>query len=395
MPTHLSPGWRRDFSEGRLETLKGVQLASPAVDVARNRLCLGTPDGHLECMTASGGQTLWRKRIPPRKAGQEGTPLNLEAAAAVAEAEADKEKIRRTSSHSAIFDGGQLIVGTDDGLLLCLDSASGEEIWRYEVPGALIRKPLLVKDRVVFVDGTNTVYALDRNTGAWVWQVQRPPPAEFALSSEGAPASDGERVYVGFSDGHLVALSLQDGAQIWKRDLAPEHDKFEDVDATPQVINGTLYAASAASALYALDPSTGDVRWTQPIEGIVGLHAFQGDLIASTDRSTVIRLSGHDGSRRWRLRYPGGAANEAVTAGQYVVVTLAEIGLQFINPHTGQPIQRFNPGHGVSAPATVTPEGHVYFVGDGGVLYSLVHRKTGPGRSTRSEAPFGHYGLDN
>lgn len=399
-PTHLLPGWRRDFSELRLESNKAVHLAAPAIDADRNRLCLGTPSGYIECMVASSGVTLWRKWIPPRKGAESEVkiqaPLRDLAAESDAEAEAEKARVKRSSSSSAIMDNGQLIIGTDDGLLLCLDSKTGDEIWRYEVPGALIKRPVLVKNRILFVDGTNTLYALNRDTGAWEWQVDRPPPAEFALSSEGMPASDGERAYVGFSDGHLMALSLNDGAQLWKRDLAPEHDKFEDVDATPVISNGVLYAASAASALYALDPVTGEVKWTQPIEGIIGMTGHEGDLIASTDRGQLLRLSGQDGHVRWRVRFPGGAPNEAVEVGPYLAVTMAEMGLRFVDPKSGQPIQHFNPGQGISAPPTVGEDGNLYVLGDDAVLYSFIHQKVPqPPRSSRSDAPFNHFGLDD
>ncbi len=342
-PVPMQPAWRRVVNPGELSRERAAELAGAAYDAPGNRVAIGSGSGYFACLRASDGHVIWRKKVAGSVSGR------------------------------AIFDGPDVLIGTDDGELMALDARTGDERWRYVVEGAVVRAPVVAQGLVVFVDGTNVVYAVDRATGAWRWQYRRDPPADFALMGEGRPTVDGDKVFVGFSDGVIAALALEDGAVLWTTDLAPEHERFQDVDASPVVQNGTVYAASVAAGLYALEPATGAVRWTRPVPGIVELAAAEGDLLASIDQGQLLRLDGDDGQARWRVRFPGnaGAPGAVGQLGSLVMVGLSRGGLYWIDLRTGRPIRRFGPGNGVFGPPVVGADGSLFMLSNGGVFYAF------------------------
>jgi outer membrane protein assembly factor BamB len=341
-PMALRPAWRKVLNEGPVYREKPTERAVAAIDPGTGRVAVGTVGGWFQALSLAGGDVIWRVPVPGG-----------------------------VSAH-AVFDQGRVLTGTDDGELLALDAASGRREWSFRGKADVTQAPTVAGGLIYFVDASNTLYAIDRNTGEWRWQYRREAPAEFALVGEARPTVDGSRVFAGFSDGVLVALAAEDGAVLWTKDLAPEHERFQDVDATPQVIDGTLYAASAASGLYALDPASGDIRWTLPQPGITGLAAYEGDLVASSDRGLLLRVDLATAKVVWQVRFESeGAPSAPTVAAGVVMVGLSRGSMYFVDPASGRVLRRFASGQGFSAPAAGN-DGAVSVLSNGGVLYSFL-----------------------
>ncbi|MCY4523530.1 MAG: PQQ-binding-like beta-propeller repeat protein, partial [Halobacteriovoraceae bacterium] len=66
------------------------------------------------------------------------------------------------------------------------------------------------------------------------------------------------RLYVGLADGNMAAFSLEDGQLLWEQKIAIG-DKFIDVDTSPVLIDGQLYANPSTGFLTILNPDTGAI----------------------------------------------------------------------------------------------------------------------------------------
>jgi outer membrane protein assembly factor BamB len=339
----MAPAWRRTIDLGAIKLESSPRRAGGAYDAQLNRLYIAARDGELLCLSGAGGAVLWRADLPGAGRG------------------------------NAVVDGQQVIVGTDDGYLVAFSTVDGTENWRYQVKGAVAATPVIAGPHVLFVDGSNAIYAVDRQTGAWRWQHRRDPPATFALVGTAAPVVSDDRVFVGFSDGMFVALGLQDGATLWSRDLAPEQERFQDVDAQAVATGGLIYAASAAGGLYAMEPDSGSVRWHASLTGIIGMHSIDGDLLVSVDRGATLRLSALDGKVRWRVRFgkADGVPGEPTPVAGYVAVTTHGGALHMLDADVGRPVQVFRPGSGLHASPAIADDGSIFLLSDGGVLYAL------------------------
>jgi alcohol dehydrogenase (cytochrome c) len=126
--------------------------------------------------------------------------------------------------------------------------------------GVFASTPVVDHGTVYVQDLRSNVFALDRDTGAVRWT------RRFAARNDGPNglAVDGERVY-GATDADAFALSASSGRQEWSRHLSNKSEQF--VDVAPVAWRGLVflstigYAPYGRGAIYALDASSGAVRW--------------------------------------------------------------------------------------------------------------------------------------
>lgn len=359
----IVPVWRAPLSQPTVFREIRHQLGGVAHDVNGDRVAAVVADGTLYCLKASNGDVLWRTNI----GGGGGGHAYFRRAPSL------RDSGKAVQDWIGTDDGSLIFLGTDDGRMMALRASDGRKVWSYRVQGAITRGPVFADGLVYFVDGENAVYALKEATGEWVWQYRRDAPAEFALVGESRPVVADGRVYVGFSDGVLVSLDAKDGAVAWQRDLAPEHDRFQDVDASAVVINKKVYAASAAAGVYALKPDSGEVIWNVPVTGAVHLIKHDEDIIVSLDEGQLLRMRGVDGFVQWRTRFgrASGAPGEPVLVGTDLLVGLSKGALHSLDAYSGRPINHFTPGNGMHGPITVGTDGRVFFLSDGAVLYGF------------------------
>lgn len=138
-------------------------------------------------------------------------------------------------------------------LALTLD---GLQRWRFDAPGTtwLEQTPTVVGDRIYAALSTGQVVALDLDSGVLRWQRDIGPVSKPLT----APATDGERLYIGARDG-LYALDL-DGRAVWH--VATDRR----IATVPVVTSGMVYATCHDHHLYALDAVTGKQVWRYAME---------------------------------------------------------------------------------------------------------------------------------
>jgi outer membrane protein assembly factor BamB len=279
-----------------------------------------------------------------------------------------KKKIGSVSSR-ALVHRGRIYVGTDDGFVVCLNTM-GDEQWRYSTRSPILEEPVIAGDALIVSNEGDQVYALDLETGKFRWLYKTDSDSEFTLRGHSGITVDGELVYAGFADGSVVALRSATGSVAWLSSLKGTEDRFVDVDTTPVVAGDLLLAASSAGGLFAMDKTTGRIRWNREITGGGGLIATE-DRIYFVAADVGVHAMDLDGNIIWRQGTRGGgeSANPVLHEG-YLIFNLSEDGLFVAKAATGEVVQYFDPGNGISAPATMGRQ-HLYVMSNGSVLYSL------------------------
>jgi outer membrane protein assembly factor BamB len=294
-----------------------------------------------------------------------------------------KKKIGSVSSRPAVA-GGFLYIGTDDGLLLCLNSENGAELWRYATRGPILEEPVivdLIADKptqvVVFANEADQVYALDAVTGEFRWQYKAEPPEEYTLRGHAGVKVAGGLVYTGFAGGTLVALRIENGSVAWLTSLKGDADRFVDVDATPVALGDTLYVTSASGGVWALDAATGLVRWRSSLDK-VGNDGSTGPIASDGERLYVgvadlgVHALDLGGNVIWRQGTRGGGEpGDIVVSGDYLMYTLADAGLFVADRRTGETLQYLDPGDGISGEPVVSTEDQLFVLSNRGILYAL------------------------
>ncbi len=168
----------------------------------------------------------------------------------------------------------------------CLDASNGKEIWRKELPLRSFGAPLLLGKTIVYGVGTGNLtedlssepepnrtpetkpagmlICRDTATGNEVWKIDLPKSVHTKL------AADARAIYACCKDGSIYSFDRKTGKQIWKIALGTE------LTAGPAIATMArgfatiaIYAASKDGNVYALDAQTGNVFWMRPIIGTV------------------------------------------------------------------------------------------------------------------------------
>jgi outer membrane protein assembly factor BamB len=247
----------------------------------------------------------------------------------------------------AVVEDGLVYVPGGDGTLYALDASTGQERWRYSAGEELVTVPTIAQDLVMVASQTDSVFALERGTGKWVWQYRRDPPSGFSIRGASGVSVQGDTVFVGFSDGHLVALGRANGQVKWDRALSPG-GQFGDVDATPILMDGVLYTASYREGVFALDPATGEVRWQSKVPGLTHIAARRGVLFCTGDERVEARLA-DNGRLIWTLPLKETAARPSALVNQFLAVPTSRE-LLFVDLASGRRVLGWDPGRGVTAP---------------------------------------------
>lgn len=117
------------------------------------------------------------------------------------------------------------------------------------------------------------VIALDRRTGEVQWErkVAERLPVAGVHGTNGyasfSPVTDGEGLYVSFGSYGVYALDPATGEVRWTYEMGPQHTRRGWGEAgSPALAGGALLVVAdqeGASRIHALDAATGEVRWTR------------------------------------------------------------------------------------------------------------------------------------
>jgi len=267
------------------------ELGEPTFFGDGERLVAGDRRGRLAAFEVAGGKLLWSRNLgdavvaPPVPVGAD-----------------------------------RLLIAGADGSLRLLSSDTGEDLWVDARPGqaGFHSRPLVHGPLVVAQDAANKVVGRTLE-GRFVFAYEDVPPLdELALFGEAPPATDGKRIFLGMSDGTVLALPPTGGKAIWGAVLPSERPRAADAQAGPVVMGGRVYAGSTQAGLVVLDASTGRTQASVDLSGLVHLVAAgPGELYALAWDGTVVRFDIGDTARpgvRWSVKAPGVPARPALTS---------------------------------------------------------------------------------
>ncbi|MEL6186779.1 MAG: PQQ-binding-like beta-propeller repeat protein [Myxococcota bacterium] len=336
--------WKADLGTFELLATNKEEWTRPLVTADGARVFVGSTKGRLEAREVESGRLLWKRD----DMGAIG---------------ADMVEFRRL-----------VVVGSDSDAV-ALGKVRGTEVWRVPLGSRIGGAVTTTGTVAVFPIRPNGFVAVDLEAGERLWQVKRATPEGLTIRGQAGAVVDAQRglVFLGFSDGALVAVRLNDGSTAWVASLGKSGEFFSDVDALARLPDGDLLAASYNSGLYRMDPSNGAIRWQrETLTRIVGLVATpSGRILASEGEGQVLGLDPAKGSVRWRYRMEKGAPSLAALLPEGRAAIASSRGPAVIlATSNGRPLQLVAPGPGSS----VAPRVHgrsLFIYSNGGLLLAL------------------------
>ena len=267
--SRLEKRWRLDLGP----SYSGPVIAGPAVIVTETR---DKKTEHVRALDRVSGQELWQ-------ASWEGS-LKVPFFAA-----SNGSWIRSTPC----VDGDRIYVAGMRDVLVCLEAATGREIWRLDFMQDL-KSPLpsfgfvsspLVRGDHVFVQAGAGFVKLDKRTGKVVWRVLEDGGGMMgsAFSSPYPVELGGVPQILVQSRDDLAGVDPEAGTVLWKTKV----EAFRGMNiVTPTVHDGKVFTTSygGGSWLFAVDPARAEKPveqvWRNKIQGymstpvVIGGHAY-------------------------------------------------------------------------------------------------------------------------
>jgi len=146
--------------------------------------------------------------------------------------------------------------------------------WTYPISFAGLETTPLVADGVMYVTGNNQVFALSARTGSEIWRFERPKSDPAGLSSDArigvnrGVALLGNRIFYLTDNDHLVALDRLTGALLWEVDTPAEgRPGFYGGTGAPLVVGDLVMTGTGGADdgirgfAAAYKAATGELAW--------------------------------------------------------------------------------------------------------------------------------------
>ncbi|MHC4895813.1 MAG: outer membrane protein assembly factor BamB family protein [Planctomycetota bacterium] len=169
-----------------------------------------------------------------------------------------------------------LYAGLGGGHLVCVDTRTGDPIWRFQMSiGGLSTSPLLYKDSIIAIHGKENT---DTSAIGRMVAIRRGTDAEPAkgpiildrsselwrndlVSFTSSPVLVGNRVYQTVQTGDLYCVDADTGRKLWHHKLAPDQ-----IHASPAYGDGKLYVPMNNGSFYIIEPKEDGPKILQKLQ---------------------------------------------------------------------------------------------------------------------------------
>ena len=246
-------------------------------------------------------------------------------------------------------DADSVYVGTEDGVLMSLDAATGERKWSQTVEGEILAAPASGEGLVVVNTGAGTLFAFNKDTGEQLWLSESDVPP-LTLRGISAPAISNGGVILGTPTGKVQVNIIDSGIVAWETPItspsgATELERIVDIDAAPLMYGGIIYAVSYNGTLAAVELRSGRVIWKREYGSYRNLSLDENVLYVVDNSSHVYALDRRNGVELWSQ---SGLKQRVLTAaepvGDYIVLGDKWGYLHWINKESGKIVARYDLG---------------------------------------------------
>ncbi len=271
------------------------------------------------------------------------------------------------------LDPDQIYMGTIDGRVIAYDRNGGAELWNAQVSSEVLIPPVSADGVVVVrcIDGR--VFGLDAINGRRIWVYDHSVPL-LTLRGNADLLVRGGMVFVGFDDGSVSTLKLEDGSLVWNQaivsqDGRTELERLADVGTQMVIVASDLIVSSYKNRVDSLAADSGRLLWFKEISSATGVQVDRTNLAVSDSRGDLWLLDRRNGSTMWKLdRMRNRGLTRPAFYGDYLVVGDKEGYLHWLDTEIGSFVARERAGKKGFAAAPLSVGTTLYVLTHGGDL---------------------------
>jgi len=361
---HLRQLWESDAGKG--SDTDSRLTASPVI--GGGRIFVLDSEAHVYAFNANTGQEVWDKRLAPKNGtdmptlwGLLGKPNTIDPVSGM--------------GGGIAYDVGKIFATSGFGVLICMDAATGREIWRHDMGVPIVNAPVVNGGRIFFSTDNNHFFALAETDGRTLWDQQGVAESAGILASTSAAVS-GQFVIAPYTSGELYALRVQNGQQAWNDVLSHSGvvtalSELDDIAARPVIDRDMVFAISHSGVMAAIALASGDRAWTRDLGGTQTPWAAGDYIYVVTSDEVLLCLTRKEGRVHWvhqlpQFQNPEDKARPINWSGPVLVsdklIVLSSDGFaEAISPYTGQLLGRVEiPGSTSIAPVVANNTLYIY-----------------------------------
>lgn len=220
-----------------------------------------------------------------------------------------------TGNSGALFGGGvsfadgRVYATNGIGDAAAFDAADGKQIWLKRPGGPLRGAPAVAGDRIYVVSQDNQIFSLAAATGELQWN-QAATLEVAGVFGVATPAIAQGTVVAGYSSGELNAYRYENGRIVWgdalaRTSISTAVSSLSDIDASPVIDNGRVFAVGQGGRMIALELVTGQRLWELNLAGLETPWAAGEWLFVVTDDARLLCITRNTGKVRWLTQLRG------------------------------------------------------------------------------------------
>ena len=293
--------------------------SAPVVD--RQRVVVGSTDGHVYCLDLNG-DLLWKfntgNAIEAPALIHENTVYigNMDGILYAFDLDTGKERWKYETENQIIgsanwWNSGKttyILVGSYDYNLHCVDAGSGKGVWKYESDNFINGAAACYEGKAFFGGCDGFLHIVDIVTGKIEKKI------DVATYVPGSPAVEKDKAYLGDYDGRFFQVNIDKDITVWE--WKDENTTLPFI-ASPAMKGNRIITANHNKFIYCFDKYTGRVLWKyNSANRVEASPVIAGDkVIVANMRGDLILLNEADGEELWKYEIGSQIINNPAVAG--------------------------------------------------------------------------------
>jgi outer membrane protein assembly factor BamB len=201
------------------------------------------------------------------------------------------------------YDNGKVYATNGVGDAAAFDAGTGNQLWKVRPGGPLRGAPSVGNETVYVMSQDNQLFALKESNGETLWTASG-SLENAAVFGAAAPAIGQGTVVAGFSSGELTAYRYENGRPVWQDSLSRTSittsvASLVDIDASPVIDQGRVYAIGQGGRMVAMDILTGQRLWELNVASTETPWIAGEWLFVVTDDAKLLCIARNSGKVRW------------------------------------------------------------------------------------------------
>lgn len=187
-----------------------------------------------------------------------------------------------------------LFLATANGELVSLNIEDGSENWRKDLKSEIVSLPAADDDHIALQSVDGNLHLLNALSGKRLWSHNSNLP-NLSLRGTSRPVIAGDKVIAGFASGKVVAVNRADGRVLWQERVGipagrSELERLVDVDGRILIQDDIVYAVGYQGHAVALDLNSGKAMWKREASSYHGAVTGLGNLYIISEDDRIIAI---------------------------------------------------------------------------------------------------------